>query len=273
MATKKKTAAAAPVDQRETFVSVSKSMTEGDVPMEEKLRVLYQIQQTDTKIEKIRLLRGELPYEVKDIEDSIEGLKTRIANLTGDIATAESAIAGCRAQIEESNLAIEKYQQQQEKVKNNREFDSLSKEIEFQQLTVTSMTRKIGLNQALLEEKTAALAASRTELETLGNELVAKKEELSVIIEETSKEEEVLNARHEELASRLDPRILSAYDRVRAAAHNHLAVVTVERDACGGCYNKIPPQRQLDINLSKKIIVCEYCGRILVSSKFAQDEE
>ncbi len=272
MATTKAKKIATPIDEKETFVSLQKNMAETDaIAMEEKLRTLYKIQLTDSKIDKIHLLRGELPLEVQDLEDEIAGLQTRISKIAEEIRNLETANAESRNSIENAKAAIEKYGEQRNNVKNNREYDSLSKEIEFQELEQQVCLKRIKENDiAILEKKEAADSAKQL-LELRNADLEEKRKELETIVEETAKEEEELLKTKEALAAKVDQRMIVAYDRVRSNAHNHLAVVTVKRDACGGCFNKIPPQKQLDIKESKKIIVCEYCGRILVSSEFEEE--
>lgn len=275
MATKKAPKAAVmPASKDETFVSLtmSKSAADSDaIAVEDKLHALYNIQQLDTRIDRIYLLRGELPLEVKDIEDEIEGLKTRLANVQAEVDAAQNQIAMNRQKIVDAQKAIEKYTAQQEKVKNNREYESIGKELEFQDLEVTAANKHIKDDQIFCEERAKVIEETKTRLSLREEDLAAKRAELDTIIEETSKDEEKLLAEREVLVAKVDQRMLTAYDRVRNSTRNKLAVVTVQRDACGGCFNKIPSQRQLDINSSKKIIVCEYCGRILVSSSFAKE--
>ena len=262
-----------PVVEGETFTSLQIAKDLGsDVSMETKLRLLYKLQQTDTKIDKIYLLRGELPLEVQDLEDEIEGLKTRIANLEKDIQDGEAFMAQKKIDIESSKDLIAKYETQRNNVKNNREYDSLSKEIEFQSLEIELAEKKINDTQKQLVDKKAALADATAVLEGRSEDLDNKKKELETIIDETQKEEEMLLSQSAELQEQIEPRMLNAYKKVRSNLRNKLAVVTVKRDACGGCFNKIPPQRQLDIALSKKIIVCEYCGRILISPEFENEQ-
>ena len=273
MATKKKVnKIVTPIDQRETFVSLQKNMADTDsIAMEQKLRTLYRIQQTDTKIDKIYLLRGELPLEVQDLEDEIAGLNTRIANTKAEIKEIEKVNAEHKHVIEESKHLMAKYDAQRDNVKNNREYESITKEIEYQDLEQQVAAKKIRENEALMSEKKEVVEEAQKELALRESDLVEKKKELDTIVEETAKEEEALLKERESLVGQIDERMMVAYTKVRANAHNKLAVVTVTRDACGGCFNKIPPQRRLDIEESKKIIVCEYCGRILVSSKFEQE--
>ena len=273
MATKKKQAIVTPIDERETFVSVAQAETGASdgVTMDEKLRTLYQIQLKDTAIDKIHLQRGELPLEVQDMEDEVEGLKTRIANAEEDIAEIEKKQAELRHSIQEAGLLIEKYTKQQDNVKNNREYESLGKEIEYQALEQQVCEKRIGECERALAEKRATIDETKERLAIFEANLDEKKKELETIIEETAAQEEKLQAEKEELSKKLDERMLVAYNRVRGAAKNHLAVVTIEREACGGCFNQIPPQRKLDIVQGKKIIVCEYCGRILVNPEYKEE--
>lgn len=260
-----------PIDNRETFTSLSKNMSDSDISMETKLRTLYQIQQIDVKIDKIHLLRGELPEEVKDLEDTIEGLRTRISNYKAEIAETEKFISKKMSTIEECKAAIAKYEDQRSNVMNNREYDSLSKEIEFQGLEKELAEKRIKEGEKTLEVKKKELVAANELLAGKEVDLENKKTELVAIVEETAKEEGVLVKEKEALVAGIDARTLAAYDKVRTNARNRLAVVTVKRDACGGCFNKIPPQRKLDIAMNKKLIVCEYCGRIIVSSEFENE--
>ena len=273
MATKKKQAIVTPIDEKETFVSVAQAETSAadGVTMDEKLRTLYQIQLKDTAIDKIHLQRGELPLEVQDMEDEVEGLKTRIANAQEEIAEIEKKQAELRHSIQEAGLLIEKYSKQQDNVKNNREYESLGKEIEYQSLEQQVCEKRIGECERALEEKRATIDETNDRLAIFEANLDEKKKELDTIIEETAAAEEKLVAEKNALSKKLDERMLVAYNRVRGAAKNHLAVVTIEREACGGCFNQIPPQRKLDIIQGKKIIVCEYCGRILVNPAYKEE--
>jgi len=276
MATSKAKTVVTPIDKDETFVSLSMSKNIGDgdsITIEEKLHTLYKIQQTDTKIDKIYLLRGELPIEVQEIEDEVEGLKTRISKAEAEIASSEVAISNFRSRIAEAKEALEKYNSQRDNVKNSREYDSITKEIEFQELDIESCEKKIRETNMLIEEKKALVEETTAHLTLREEDLTGKRKELETIVEETAKDEEVLLKERGALEAKLDERILIAYNKVRNSTKNRLAVVTVNRDACGGCFAKIPPQRQIDINSSKKVIVCEYCGRILVSSDFGKQEQ
>lgn len=261
-----------PVIEGETFASlqIAKNL-DSDVNMETKLRLLYKLQQTDSKIDYIYLQRGELPLEVQDLEDEIAGLKTRISNITNEIKEGEQFIAQKKNDIVNSRALIEKYEAQRNNVKNNREYDSLSKEIEYQDLDCQLSEKKIADTTKAIAQKKESLEQAKEQLAGREIDLENKKKELEVIVEETKKDEEVLLKQSEELQKNIDARLLNAYKKVRSNARNKLAVVTVKRDACGGCFNKIPPQKQLDIASSKKIIVCEYCGRILVNSEFENE--
>ena len=232
----------------------------------EKLKALYDLQLVDTAIDKIKILRGELPLEVQDLEDEIEGLQTRVSKYEDDIEGLEKSISGKNQEITNSQDLIKKYEEQQNNVRNNREYDSLSKEIEFQTLEIELAEKRIREFTAQIDEKKQVIGESTEVLDGRKQDLENKKKELEDIIAETQKEEEVLEKKSAELESIIEERLTTAYKKIRANARNGLAVVPVERDACGGCFNKIPPQRQLDIASKKKIIVCEYCGRILVDS-------
>jgi len=237
--------------------------------VEDKLRDVFELQQVDSEIDKIRTLRGELPLEVQDLEDDLAGLETRIQNYEEEIKELESAIAKKKVEITDAQVLIKKYETQQNNVRNNREFDSLSKEIEFQSLEIQLCEKRIKEFAVRLQEKQTQVESSRTGYEERKKDLEAKKKELEEIISETQIEEENLLSRSAQVSARIDERLHSAYKRIRKNARNGLAVVTVQRDACGGCFNRIPPQRQLDIGSRKKIIVCEYCGRILVDNEIA----
>lgn len=244
-----------------------------ETTVEEKLQALYDLQVIDSKIDKIRIIRGELPLEVQDLEDEMAGLETRISKSEEAINALEGDIAAKKNQIEESKAAIAKYTEQQKNVRNNREYDSLSKEIEYQTLEIELSEKRIKEYQAGIENKKEALDISKQKMEQTKNELDHKKNELDQIIKETEKEEQELLAESKKAEEVIEERLLTAYKRIRANARNGLAVVPVERSACGGCFNKIPPQRQMDINQHKKVIVCEHCGRILIDPKMAGIEE
>lgn len=234
------------------------------VPVREKLKALYELQVVVSEIDKIKTLRGELPLEVQDLEDDITGLSTRISNYEENINSLETSISNRKTAIKESEALITKYTEQQNNVRNNREFDSLSKEIEFQKLEIELSEKRIREFTTELQTKNEAITSSKTQLEERNEDLERKKKELDEITSETKIEEEKLKNKSEKIEDLIEPRLVTAFKRIRKNARNGLAVVTVQRDACGGCFNKIPPQRQLDIANRKKIIVCEYCGRILV---------
>ena len=262
-----------PIDRRETFVSLSKSINDTDAGMEHKLHTLYMIQKKDSKIDEIHMLLGELPDEIRDLEDEIAGLKTRVGKLREEIADAEKYVAQKKIEADNNRASIAKYQEQQANVKNNREYVSISRELEYQQLELELAGKRINEKRARVDELKAAVTATQNAISQKESDLEEKKKECESITEETAREEERLTKEITELKASIDARTLAAYEKVRANAHNGLAVVTVKRDACGGCFNKIPPQRQLDIAQNKKIIVCEYCGRILVSPDFEEDKE
>ena len=235
-----------------------------ELTVEEKLQNLYELQRIDTEIDKIKTLRGELPLEVQDLEDEIAGLETRIENLKVELGELDKTASTRKMDIKKAEEAIIKYSEQLDNVRNNREYDALSKEIEFQKLEIELQEKRIREAQKAKAEKEALMEESKKRYADKVSDLEAKKGELNDIINETHKDEESLQSKSEELAATIDERLLTAYRRIRSNARNGLAVVTVDRDACGGCFNKIPPQRQLDIRSRKKIIVCEYCGRILI---------
>lgn len=239
---------------------------DADVSVETKLIALYSLQQIDSQIDKIRIIRGELPLEVQDLEDEVAGLETRIDNFISEIKTLETSISEKKASIVDCQMLIKRYEDQQNNVRNNREFDSLTKEVEFQNLEIQLNEKRIKEFSFTLENKKADVEKAQKTLIERKNDLDIKKSELQDIISETEKEESELIQKSIDNQKLIEERLLTAYKRIRENARNGLAVVSVERDACGGCFNKIPPQRQLDIRMHKKIIVCEYCGRILVDN-------
>ena len=240
-----------------------------DISIEEKLRAMHELQSVVSDIDKIKTLRGELPLEVQDLEDDIAGLKTRLVNLDDEIKNLDTAISNKKIAIKDSQALIAKYTEQQNNVRNNREFDSLSKEIEFQNLEIELSEKRIKEFTTEMTEKKDTIENSKKQLKEREEDLDRKQKELEEITEETKIEEEKLKAKSEKIESFIESRLLTAFKRIRKNARNGLAVVTIQRDACGGCFNKIPPQRQLDIASRKKIIVCEYCGRILVDENIS----
>lgn len=240
-----------------------------ELTVEDKLIVLYELQTILSKIDEIKTLRGELPLEVQDLEDEIQGLKTRIENFTSGIEQLKQDVATKKTEIENAKALIAKYTEQQDNVRNNREYDLLSKELEFQNLEIQLFEKRIKEYTAEEESKQNELAQANEILAGREADLNLKKTELDEIVDETKLEEEKLRDKSKKLESKMEPRLLQSFKRIRKNTRNGLAVVYVERDACGGCFNKIPPQRQLDIRSRKKIIVCEYCGRIMIDPELA----
>jgi predicted nucleic acid-binding Zn-ribbon protein len=248
-----------------------KNVETREIPVEERLRALYDLQMVVSEIDKIRTIRGELPLEVQDLEDEVAGLKTRIEKYQNDISTLNNNISDKKNAIEEARAKIAKKEEEKNNVRNNREFDALTKEIEFQSLEIELCEKNINDYTKEIKNKTEELTNAQERLNDREIDLKQKKAELNEIIAETKQEEETLLLKAKDLEALIEPRLLTAFKRIRKNARNGLAVVTVERDACGGCFNKIPPQRQLDIRMRKKIIVCEYCGRILVDSNINEE--
>ncbi|MDD3079029.1 MAG: C4-type zinc ribbon domain-containing protein [Paludibacter sp.] len=242
---------------------------EKEITVEEKLTALYDLQKVVSKIDEIKILRGELPLEVQDLEDEIIGLTTRLENFGKEIENIDATITSKKVEISEAQTKIERYKEQQDNVRNNREYDNLSKEIEYQSLEIELCEKRIREFSALKESKIAEQKSTTEQLAERKLDLDQKKGELNEIVSETKQEEERLREQAKQIESLIEPRLLTAFKRIRKNARNGLAVVYVQRDACGGCFNKIPAQRQLDIRLRKKIIVCEYCGRILVDPELA----
>jgi len=242
---------------------------EKEITVEERLKALYELQKAVSKIDEIKILRGELPLEVQDLEDEIIGLTTRMDNFKTEIAEIIAVIASKKIEIEEARMKIAKYKEQQENVRNNREYDNLSKEIEFQSLEIELCDKRIREFTAAQETKQNEQKIAQAQLAERKLDMDQKKGELNEIVSETKHEEEKLREFAKKIEVNIEPRLLTAFKRIRKNARNGLAVVYVQRDACGGCFNKIPAQRQLDIRLRKKIIVCEYCGRILVDQELA----
>ena len=240
-----------------------------DLSVEEKLKTLYQLQTTLSGIDEKKALRGELPLEVQDLEDELEGLNIRVDKIKHDIADAEAAIQGNQQLIQEAQKSVERYQHQLDEVKNNREYDTLTKEIEYQSLEIELANKKIKEAAMAIEERQRDLEIAQKTISERQIDLDEKRDELDEIMQETREEEEKLKAHAKELELKIEPRLLTSFKRIRKNARNGLGIVYVQRDACGGCFNKIPPQRQLDIRMHKKIIVCEYCGRILVDPELA----
>ena len=240
-----------------------------ELSVEEKLKTLYQLQTSLSEIDEKRALRGELPLEVQDLEDEIAGLTLRIDKIQQEIREFQTAVTQKRVEMDQAQKSIERYQKQLEEVKNNREYDTLTKEIEYQSLEIELCEKKIKEALIKIEEKTHALEEGRENIKERQEDLKHKRSELNEIVQETREEEEKLRERIAELETKIEPRLLSSFKRIRKNARNGLGIVYVQRDACGGCFNKIPPQRQLDIKMHKKVIVCEYCGRIMIDPDLA----
>ena len=258
-----------PIDQRETFVSIQKSFADSDLSVSEKLQTLYALQQADTAIDKILQLRGELPMEVEQLENEIADLKAKATRLAEMIEEFNAFIIANKINMTECDDQIAKYKAQIENVANSREYDSLNKEIENQGLLRQIAEKHIGEAKERIFEKKNELEVVKEKIGVRTEDLKAKQEELANIVESTSKEEEQLRANREACAAKIDERTMSAYDHIRHSCNNRLAVVSVfNGDSCGGCFNTIAPQRLIDIASNRKMIICEYCGRILVNPDF-----
>jgi len=254
--------------------NICKKMTqepriEKEITVEDKLYALYELQTVISKIDEIKILRGELPLEVQDLEDEIIGLNTRMEHIASEINELTSKIAGKKIGIDEAKTKIERYKEQQNNVRNNREHENLEKEIEFQTLEIELCEKHIREFKAARENKSNDQALTAEKLSERKLDLEQKRGELDEIVGETKQEEEKIREQAKVIESKIEPRLLTAFKRIRKNARNGRAVVSISRGACGGCFNKIPAQKQLDIRLRKKVIVCEYCGRILVDSDLA----
>ena len=240
-----------------------------ELSVEERLKTLYQLQTALSAIDEKRLLRGELPLEVQDLEDEIEGLTTRVDKIAADIEEYQKAITTKKGEIADAEASVERYKEQLNEVKNNREYDTLSKEIEFQTLEIELCNKKIREANNKIADKQREMETSQALIAERQGDLDVKKNELEEIMEETRVEEDKLKEQVKNLEAKIEGRLLTSFKRIRRNARNGLGIVYVQRDACGGCFNKIPPQRQLDIKMHKKIIVCEYCGRIMIDPELA----
>ncbi len=254
-------------------MATQKKTSDVDFSMQEKILALYELQKIDSKIDQINKVKGELPLEVQDLEDEMAGIKTRVDHINSEIEELNALTKQRKREIDQAKIMIGNYKEQQNNVRNNREFDAISKEIEYQEL-------EIELAEKRLKEYAAGIKTKKLQLEEAENlskdrsaDLAAKKTELDGIEAETAPQVAEYEAQREQVRAKIDERLLAAYDRIRRNVRNGLAVVTVKRDACGGCFNRIPPQRQVDIRQGKKIIVCEYCGRILVADPEAAQQE
>jgi predicted nucleic acid-binding Zn-ribbon protein len=248
-------------------MATKKPAGEQEIPVEEKLKMLYLLQTKLSEIDKIKTLRGELPLEVADLDDEIAGLKTRIEKYKSDLKDTEGNITASKQKIQESGAKIERYKSQLDNVRNNREFDHLSKEVEFESLEIELAEKRVREFSYETKSLSEQIAKSQELLDEKSIDLNSKKEELDEIVSETKQQEEVIREEVKNIEAKIEPRLLQAFRRIRKSARNGLAIVTLQRGACGGCFNKIPPQRQMDIKIGKKIIVCEYCGRIMVDEE------
>ncbi len=240
-----------------------------DLTVEEKLKTLFQLQTTLSQIDEKRALRGELPLEVEDLENEVEGLSVRLEKINQEIDDLSKAVSQRTADIEEAKASVERYNKQLNDVKNNREYDTLTKEIEFQTLEIELCQKKIKEAEQRVKEREADRDRVNEQIDNRERDLEDKRSELDEIMQETREEEEILKAKAKDLELKIESRLLQSFKRIRKNARNGLGIVYVQRDACGGCFNKIPPQRQLDVKMHKKIIVCEHCGRILIDPELA----
>lgn len=244
-----------------------------NLSVESRLKSLYELQTVLTEIDRIKTIRGELPLEVKDLEDNLEGLHTRIGNYNAEIDQLKQKLTAAKAKIADAQDKIIRYKEQLDNVRNNREFDLLSKEVEFQTLEIELAEKHINEYGRLIETRQADIAATEVKISDSEHVLAEKKKELEEIVSETRQDEERLRQQAKELEPKIDERTLAAFKRIRKNARNGLGVVYIQRNACGGCFNRIPPQKQLEIKMHKKIIVCEYCGRILIDPALAGVQE
>ena len=251
-------------------INSSSEESNEEITIAQRLLSLYNLQQLWSKIDKIRVIRGELPDEIRDLEDALEGMQTRIANYNEDIQIFLTNTVGEENKMKDSEVLIKRYEEQQNNVRNNREYESLSKEIEYQKLEIQVAEKRKGKFLAEIENKKAEIVNFEEKLKEIDEVLQQKKKELNAIISDTKKEEKELLEKIEKYKSKINERLLAAFERIRKNARNGLAVVQIDRDACGGCFSTIPPQKQLDIKLHKKIIVCEACGRIFVDKQLVE---
>lgn len=251
------------------FISIMAKKDPTDLSVEEKLKTLYQLQMTLSSIDEKKALRGELPLEVQDLEDELAGLHIRVEKIQREINEFQNAVGQKQHEIADAEASVERYKAQLNDVKNNREYDTLTKEIEFQELEIELCNKKIKEAVVKIEECKRDLEKTEQSISEREEDLNEKRDELDEIMQETREEEEKLKAKAKDLETKIESRLLTSFKRIRKNARNGLGIVYVQRDACGGCFNKIPPQRQLDIKIHKKIIVCEYCGRIMIDPELA----
>ena len=254
-------------------MATDKTKNEKELTVEERLKALYELQTLLSEIDRIKTIRGELPLEVQDLEDEIAGLETRIQKYKAEVDDLRAQTVKKKHDIEQAKALIDKYTEQQNNVRNNREFDFLSKEIEFQNLEIELAEKRIREFSAQSEQKAKDIVAANETLTDRQHILVEKKSELDEIVSETKQDEERIREKAKKLEAKIDPRLLTAFKRIRKSARNGLGIVYIQRNACGGCFNRIPPQRQMEIKMHKKIIVCEYCGRIMIDPELAGVQE
>lgn len=265
MATSKTKKVNAPIDVRETFVSLQKDFADSSLSVTEKLGLLYRIQQIDVELDKIKALRGALPQEVAQIEDELASLRSKVAHNEELISGYEQSIEQNKKDIIEIDAQTEKYKQDLQSISNSREYDSIEKEIENQGLLHDIAQKHIGEARVAVAERKDAIAAIQERIEIREQDLAAKKDELDNIVSSTAEQESSLSEKRDSIADQIDARTMSAYNHIRGSVRNHLAVVSVYNDACGGCFNAITPQRLVDIASGTKLVICENCGRILVN--------
>ncbi len=252
------------------IILIQKSIVMAELTVEEKLRSLYELQLIDSQVDELEILKGELPMEVRDLEDEIAGLETRFRRLQENVEDLEGEISRYESNIAESKALIERYTKQSDNVKNNREYEALTKELEMQKLDIQLSEKKIRETRQNLEAKSETLKTTELRFSTRKADLDRKKQELQTIQEKTEKEEEKLRKKSEKARKKIEERLLKAYAKIRSSYRNGLAVVTIQRASCGGCFNKVPPQLQLEIGMHKKVVACEHCGRILVDASLME---
>ena len=252
---------------------MAKTTKKNTASVEDKLKALHSLQVIDTEVDKIRIIRGELPLEIEDLEDLIAGLNTRLDKFNDELSVIKDGVASNKNSVILATEAIEKYEKQLKNIKNNREFTSLTKEVEFQNLEIQIADKNRIQHEANILHKNEIINACSEQISDKEEELKLKQSQLQEIVKETEKEEVALMKESAKAEKVIDERLLNAYKRIRSKVTNGLSVVSVERDACGGCFSQIPPQRQLDIQMHKKVIVCEHCGRIMVDAKIFNEQE
>ena len=253
-------------------MATQKKTADVDYSMQEKIMALYELQKIDSKIDEINKVKGELPLEVQDLEDEMAGMKTRIEHINAEIEELNTLTKQRKREVDQAKIMIGNYKEQQNNVRNNREFDAITKEIEYQELEIELAEKRLKEYAGGIKAKKLQLEEAENQMKEREADLAAKKAELEGIEAETAPLVEEYGVQEAQAKEKIDERLLAAYERIRRNVRNGLAVVTVKRDACGGCFNRIPPQRQADIRQGKKIIVCEYCGRILVADPEAEQE-